>query len=428
VEWYDVAGGYINGDYHTPLSGTFGWTSINRTFTVPANAHKVLIGVHMVSNTTGTAWFDDVEVRSIPPALSGPKLVINPGFESGTSTPTTWFPASGITRDTVTKRTGTASMKITRATDSTAFIDGQPDLSFTDIVPGDKVHVSAWVKGENILSSNSTRGVGPCIEFLSPTTYLAGVFPVKKTTGSYDWTFVRGAYTVPQGATRLKVSMQVQAGIKGTAYFDDVVVQVERRALQVLPVYPNYRGTIHTSDTQAFSAKLLVRRLTGWTGTTLTVSQSLLAINDFGNTVYTGAGATPSSSTSGYLLTMKPTRPLATGGYYWRILVTDSTGYVHYFFVPIVVTGTMPDVYIDAQGFTRVKNDGTWDKFFPFGIYTDEPDNSELTTIATSEFNTVLAYLYGIISGYNAYVDNAYNNGLKVAYTINTFYKDKGSW
>jgi hypothetical protein len=61
---------YLDGFIPVSKKGTFGWSQITGEFTVPAGATKTIISPYLqkylASGTTGKAWFDDIEVRSIP--------------------------------------------------------------------------------------------------------------------------------------------------------------------------------------------------------------------------------------------------------------------------------------------------------------------------------------------------------------------------
>lgn len=61
---------YLDGFLPVNKQGTFNWTLITGEFTVPEGATKTTLSLYLQkyldSGTTGNAWFDDVEVRSIP--------------------------------------------------------------------------------------------------------------------------------------------------------------------------------------------------------------------------------------------------------------------------------------------------------------------------------------------------------------------------
>jgi hypothetical protein len=70
VEWTDPQGNYLGGAYSDAISSPDGWTSIDTgDFAVPPGAKEIQIICWMHSTSTGTAWFDDVQIQSKPEAL-----------------------------------------------------------------------------------------------------------------------------------------------------------------------------------------------------------------------------------------------------------------------------------------------------------------------------------------------------------------------
>jgi len=61
---------YSDGFLPVNKTGTFDWTQVTGDFTVPRSATRTIVSLYLQkylsSGTTGEAWFDDVEVRSIP--------------------------------------------------------------------------------------------------------------------------------------------------------------------------------------------------------------------------------------------------------------------------------------------------------------------------------------------------------------------------
>ena len=63
----DAKNKYINGSYPAGFSGTNDWRQIKDNFLVPKDAASTWILLYLKRDVTGTAWFDDVEVRVIEP-------------------------------------------------------------------------------------------------------------------------------------------------------------------------------------------------------------------------------------------------------------------------------------------------------------------------------------------------------------------------
>lgn len=71
IEWYDKEGKWLGGTYPSCIAGTFDWREISTYVRIPKEASSVNIILYMRRGTTGTAWFDDVEVvRALPPLMS----------------------------------------------------------------------------------------------------------------------------------------------------------------------------------------------------------------------------------------------------------------------------------------------------------------------------------------------------------------------
>lgn len=70
IEWMDKEGKWMGGTYPDCLAGTFDWQKISTLVRIPKEAAAVNIVLYMRRGTTGTAWFDDVEVvRTTPPLI-----------------------------------------------------------------------------------------------------------------------------------------------------------------------------------------------------------------------------------------------------------------------------------------------------------------------------------------------------------------------
>ncbi len=71
IEWSDTDGRWMGGSYAKAVPGTSDWTRISRVIRVPEGATSPRLQLYARKNSTGTAWFDDVElVRVADPPLS----------------------------------------------------------------------------------------------------------------------------------------------------------------------------------------------------------------------------------------------------------------------------------------------------------------------------------------------------------------------
>ncbi|MCL5105314.1 MAG: carbohydrate binding domain-containing protein [Armatimonadetes bacterium] len=63
LEWYDASGKYIGGYGSEGLSGTQDWTQpVEVTTVIPDNTARIAALLYMTKGSTGTAWFDDIQV------------------------------------------------------------------------------------------------------------------------------------------------------------------------------------------------------------------------------------------------------------------------------------------------------------------------------------------------------------------------------
>lgn len=87
IEWSDKAGQWLGGHYPSCKAGTFDWTRIeSETGAVPADAASAHIVLYLRKQTTGTVWFDDLEVA----ALRGPALdfgIVSPHYRATVERP-----------------------------------------------------------------------------------------------------------------------------------------------------------------------------------------------------------------------------------------------------------------------------------------------------------------------------------------------------
>ncbi len=67
LEWHDAKGNWLGGSYPQCPEGTFDWQKVEGTALIPENASRVSVVLYLRRTNTGTAWFDDVEVREILP-------------------------------------------------------------------------------------------------------------------------------------------------------------------------------------------------------------------------------------------------------------------------------------------------------------------------------------------------------------------------
>lgn len=85
--------GFMGGRYAKRVNGTFGWKQISTIVGVPTDATSMVLGIYLDKKTTGSVWYDDVEIREISEPLPPPiqSHLLYPNYrgmiEQGDATP-----------------------------------------------------------------------------------------------------------------------------------------------------------------------------------------------------------------------------------------------------------------------------------------------------------------------------------------------------
>ena len=152
-------------------------------------------------------------------ATPGHNLLANAGFEDGDSLPTHWDPFDYSNRilscrDTQVKRTGAASLRLSRGKGRFAPID-HVSQDVRSVLPGGKLSVSAYVRAQGVetalIDLAFLNNVGECIEHERVGDLIRG---------THDWRKYGGTFTVPTNATDARVLLETNAA--GTVWFDDL--------------------------------------------------------------------------------------------------------------------------------------------------------------------------------------------------------------
>lgn len=361
--------------------------------------------------------FVSVGCRAAPQQDEGPNMVQNSGFESGGRA---WSLKNVAVPDPKESHTGKYSLKYTNNNPKNYALVTQG----IPVKPGQQIEFGVWLKGKNITTANlwAAKGAGIYIQgYDAQNNYVKGVFPFCRT-GTFDWQQIKGIYNVPANVTRITVGLYMQKETTGTAWFDDVSVQVlTPPVFEAVLKYPNYRGT--APDTALHPWQVLLTRRMPHAGQ-VSLKSSIYDHNRrllFSKT-YTLDAKQPSS-----VLSWTPPRGLAPGQYNWH-LQAGATGGTDAWQtdIPVRLAQSMPAVYIDQEGFTRINGR----RFFPLGIYlgkgpkqgnwASSPDN--LKQIAQAGFNTILSYYYGDRPDAAAYLKSARAQGLQVIYSLADVY------
>ena len=148
----------------------------------------------------------------------------NGGFESGQMTP--WkTDSAGFAADTSTKHSGNRSLKVTGGPEARSLTGGKFPIDIETVYT-----VALWIKTQDI---STPDGVSVKIFQRNDSTGWNSWYPtthndqpvehrVIKTGGTQDWTEHRFSFTPDAAAEFVEVSLEIDAGITGTAWIDDV--------------------------------------------------------------------------------------------------------------------------------------------------------------------------------------------------------------
>ena len=343
----------------------------------------------------------------------GPNLVRNSSFDNDIA-------AWEIPADVAEMRTDQANVRI--GTRSLRFTNADPAVykSVTQVVPakvGDSLRFSVWVKGQDITSVNTQQGAGIYMEGLDAGgNWVTGSYAACYT-GTYDWKQSASVYRVPATVSKVIVGLYMRKDSIGTAWFDDVQVQVEQEkmpAVQAALLSPNYRGLVLPNDNRPWQIQL---RLFPPSFKTASVQVKSTISSSRGGTLSEKVSQLPVNGEK-QILSIPSPATLKPGDYSWKLEVTDATGTVHTPQFAIHVVSKMPANYVDAEGFTVVNGQ----RFFPMGLYLGATEEDHLQRMSAGGFNTILSYGYGVGADAEAYLDRANKHNLHVIYSLKDFY------
>lgn len=195
--------------------GTQNWTRYTATVTdLPAATAKVKIYLRVDGGASGHVWFDDVTLESMNMAPDG-------GFESGL-----WAVNYGLTRDTTVSHSGQASAKVVGQSSTRSMYTG-----LIPVQPSEQYTLSLWIKTDQISTSDgisiSVLRVDSANQALG---WYGGSVKLRSTGGTQDWTKVEVELSGLSAATvNLRLYVRCDAGVTGTAWFDDVRLNQQYR-------------------------------------------------------------------------------------------------------------------------------------------------------------------------------------------------------
>ena len=150
------------------------------------------------------------QVTATTQSGGGTNLLLNPGLDDDTSPadnyPDNWWVRAEGTRDTSTKRSGTASLRVSPA-------DRYSQQS-CNLTPSASYTLSGWAK------TSSVSGSGLRMQYAQLTPSGAG-FNSNFITGTSDWALMTVAFTAPSDHLTGRVDLR-WIFTAGTAWFDDL--------------------------------------------------------------------------------------------------------------------------------------------------------------------------------------------------------------
>ncbi len=272
---------------------------------------------------------------------------------------------------------------------------------------GERFYATVWIKTSGL---SGPGGATLALEALDSSgnwvggQYLPGV-------ASAGWTQIRlPIYTLPANTAKISISLYLEQGTTGQAWFDDLqVFEVQSTPLFYAYLdYPSYRGKLISGDHTDIRVKTVPHSWSAdFSGYTTKVS-----LYDSSNVLLNSASYTGQQATA----TLFAGSGLAAGSYKLVLqLIRTSTGQVKgYIEKPIAKTASAPADYVDKYG--RLWRSGSL--FFPIGIYTADITAADLADLSGSAFNTILAYGHPDLTKLNL----ADSYGMKVIYSFKDFY------
>lgn len=167
--------------------------------------------------------WEDIQDELDKTVTTGPTTVANPGFELGTAgwSTNTWSGSGTVGADTTVARTGSASLRIVANPNGTAGSVVGVTIAGRPLVGTGTYDFAVWCK------TDSVAGPGPYLDVLFYNDAGQVVQSDRKfygNTGTHDWQQLTATLPVPAGATKARIDLRLFG--TGTAWFDDVTMQL----------------------------------------------------------------------------------------------------------------------------------------------------------------------------------------------------------
>lgn len=303
------------------------------------------------------------------------------------------------------------SMKYTQTSLTTNSLLGPSIVA----VPGQPCYASAMIKTAGL--SAGTKGARIAVEGYTATGGWIGGQYSPQFRGT-EWTLVQTPpYTIPPNAAKIKVSLYIEKGYTGTAWFDDFkFYQVPAKPLASKLITPSYRGLLMDDeyDQIELSSKLITNAAQYYTTVDL-----VDANNQTIGTQTSQPGVTPFNVSF-------PAANLAPGSYKLIARAFDKVTNApvdtnQYVIRKLAPSDAKPKNYVDKYG--RLIVDGQ--PFFTLGTYNGHLTDDVIAKHKNSPFNTVLSYQYLTTS---TRLNKLSDAGLKTLFSLKNFYKGLGSF
>lgn len=152
-------------------------------------------------------------------------LIANGGFEAGTGdTPEGWrrdnaLPGVEYAWDRATSRKGTSSWRFTKTIQRYFPMAQVSQVAAFKVVP-DRIKVSAWVKASQATKAVIDVSYDVAGESQHQWVAYIGAREAGGPPADHDWTLLEGVADPPEGATNVRVALQMYG--PGTVWFDEI--------------------------------------------------------------------------------------------------------------------------------------------------------------------------------------------------------------
>ncbi|MGV7104911.1 carbohydrate binding domain-containing protein [Flavobacterium sp. U410] len=238
VEFMTSSGKNISYENIAQVKGTTPWTEYKQTLLIPAEAKKIRIMLAL-AQTEGTILFDEVKINKITEdeylsimqkealkkkqealaEASKPAFFQNGDFESQLEH---W---AGKAQVTDKSHQGQFAALISSSTNEWTAIDQAADLP----EGAGKIHISGWLKAENIVQGKENWNNGMfIIEFTKDGKNKTSEDQLIGTvTGSNDWLYFEKTLSIPKESKKFRIMLAL-SNCTGKLYVDNIQIKYFR--------------------------------------------------------------------------------------------------------------------------------------------------------------------------------------------------------